>query len=74
MKNMLGKTQRITLILAMIGLAMYGAGWLWSVLYAKNHADANIGAGLLGLAGLALGGVALVVFIVATLSALFKKH
>ncbi len=74
MKIMLGKTQRTMIILAAVGLLMYGAAWLWAYMYAQNHSDANIGAGLLGLAGLALGSVALMVFVIVTLAKLFKKH
>lgn len=62
------------MVLAAAGLAMYGAGWLWAYLYAQQHSDANIGAGLLGLAGLALGSLALMLFIAVTLASLFKKH
>lgn len=71
MKVALSKTQKSSLIVAILGLILYGAGYLWARMYGQQHADANIGAGLLGVTGLALGAVSLFVFIAATL---FKKH
>ncbi|HEX8762625.1 MAG TPA: hypothetical protein VF733_02585 [Candidatus Saccharimonadales bacterium] len=66
----LRKNQKILLGLAVVGVAMYGAAYLWAYLYGRQNADANIGAGLLGFSGLVLGAGALFVFILVTL---FKK-